>query len=374
MRCSRRRLAPSSATPGLSMRSRPSTSPRDRRATVDTSRTSATRASRSGCIARSFRRRASTRGTTHLPSAPAPVLHVAHGLRRGLPERVYPVENAAALGALALHARVMDDTCLRVWRAASRGSARTPSQVDSVSVAGGRRCRPMPRRPIPRAAWGVVSRRTPSRTPPRDVGLALLRVLLELSTIDGFGVVLEHPASCDNGRRRRDRRGPVVSVCCRRPAFDWRERSSPGRRISSALTRAFAVTNATRRPSCRSGIRSASWRSPSSRSRTLSFSLVSNADAARSSKAHAAPQPEDGIGGRGSGGRREERLAVGGAPPGPPARARVPGVVAEPPACLSCWKPTELPVLARGRAEQGRRGRRAGSRSGEASSIEGRAT
>ena len=134
------------------------------------------------------------------------------GLVETYPSEVYPVDNAAALGALALHARA-------THRAPAPGLARGLEAIRTRAIA----------LESGLLAQAVDADTAAPRDPGRGSGTALGAYFLAyadqamsaslyhavhrelLRTIIGFGVVLEHPASCDKCTGRADiDSGPVV--------------------------------------------------------------------------------------------------------------------------------------------------------------------
>jgi hypothetical protein len=128
------------------------------------------------------------------------------------PNEVYPVDNAAALGALALHARA-------THHAPAPGLARGLGVIRTHAVS----------RDTGLLAQAVDASTSAPRDPGRGSGSALGAYFLAYAdpamsaslyqavrrelfrTIIGFGVVLEHPASCDKCTGRADiDSGPVV--------------------------------------------------------------------------------------------------------------------------------------------------------------------
>ena len=173
------------------------------------------------------------------------------GLVETYPNEVYPVDNAAALGALALHARATHRSARHpASRAASRRSARTPS-----------------RRTVASLAQAVDPVTAAPRDPGRGSGSALAAYFLAYAdqamsaslyravhrelfrTIIGFGVVLEHPASCDKCSGRVDiDSGPVV--------FGFGVSATGFASARAALTTtATPSRRSTRRPSLRRTLR-----------------------------------------------------------------------------------------------------------------------
>lgn len=134
------------------------------------------------------------------------------GLVETYPNEVYPVDNAAALGALALHARAMH-------RAPAPGLARGLEAIRTRAIATDSGL----------LAQAVDATTGSPRDPGRGSGSALASYFLAYAdpamsaslyravhrelfrTIIGFGVVLEHPSSCDKCSGRADiDSGPVV--------------------------------------------------------------------------------------------------------------------------------------------------------------------
>ena len=129
------------------------------------------------------------------------------------PNEVYPVDNAAALGALALHARA-------THHAPAPGLARGLEAIRTHAIAAATAAS---------LAQAVDAATAAPRDPGRGSGSALAAYFLAYAdqamsaslyravhrelfrTIIGFGVVLEHPASCDKCTGRADiDSGPVV--------------------------------------------------------------------------------------------------------------------------------------------------------------------
>jgi len=135
-----------------------------------------------------------------------------NGLVETYPSEVYPVDNAAALGALALHARAKHRTpapgltrgleAIRT-RAIALDTGLLAQAVDADTAA--------PRDPGrgSGSALGAYFLAYADQAMSASLYRAVHRELFR--TIIGFGVVLEHPASCDKCAGRADiDSGPVV--------------------------------------------------------------------------------------------------------------------------------------------------------------------
>jgi hypothetical protein len=162
------------------------------------------------------------------------------GLVETYPGEVYPVDNAAALGALALHARAMRaaaqaERAVRAVRAAGKAEAPEATEAtEATNAALGRGLEALRARAVVQGtgllAQAVDARSGAPRDPGRGSGTALAAYFLAYAdqalsaslyralhrelfrTLLGFGVVLEHPSSCEDCAGRVDiDSGPVVA-------------------------------------------------------------------------------------------------------------------------------------------------------------------